>query len=91
MVNGELLLDISARHNVKHEVRMILQGLVDGNGLCRRILEMHNNRGHLHTYPYGLGGSSEFGRGCSPVDSICMMASQDLLNLSMPSVVGLLA
>ncbi len=31
LVNGELLLDIGARHNIKHEASMILQGLINGN------------------------------------------------------------
>jgi hypothetical protein len=31
LVNGELLLDMGARHNIKHEVGMILQGLIDGS------------------------------------------------------------
>jgi hypothetical protein len=33
MVNGELLLDITARHNVRQDTLMILQGLMDGNVL----------------------------------------------------------
>jgi hypothetical protein len=31
LVNGELLLDIGARHNVKHEPGMILEGLINAN------------------------------------------------------------
>jgi hypothetical protein len=33
LVNGELLLDLSARHNVRHEIVMILQGLLNGDVL----------------------------------------------------------
>lgn len=33
LVNGELLLDQTARHNVRHEILMILQGLLDGGVL----------------------------------------------------------
>lgn len=35
LVNGELLLDQSARHNVRHEILMILQGLLNGGVLSR--------------------------------------------------------
>jgi hypothetical protein len=31
LVNGELLLDLSARHNVRQEIVMILQGLLNGD------------------------------------------------------------
>lgn len=33
LVNGELLLNVGGRHHVKHEVGMILQGLVDGGAI----------------------------------------------------------
>jgi hypothetical protein len=33
LVNGELLLDLSGRHNVRHEIVMILQGLLNGEVL----------------------------------------------------------
>jgi hypothetical protein len=33
LVNGERLLDLSARHNVRHEILMILQGLLNGDVL----------------------------------------------------------
>jgi hypothetical protein len=35
LVNGERLLDLSARHNVRHEMVMILQGLLNGEVLSK--------------------------------------------------------
>lgn len=35
MVNGELLLDLTARHNVRQDTLMILQGLKDGDVLSK--------------------------------------------------------
>lgn len=33
LIDGERLLDVGARHNVRHEVTMILQALIDGGGV----------------------------------------------------------
>jgi hypothetical protein len=33
LVNGELLLDLNARHNTRHEIIMILQGLLNGDAV----------------------------------------------------------
>ncbi len=36
LVNGELLLDLRSRHNVRHEIVMILQGLLNGDVLSAK-------------------------------------------------------